>query len=163
MFAVSRPSYAARFVGRAPSRCSTICTAAGTISPHTVHQERDGGRRSAMRWRTGARLRATSTMAGWRSITQRPNGRSAPSRSTEELSVAGSDSGGERAAAIYSLVRLGQTQRTRPRALPPARSLNPHREHPVNRIDELLLGTSPSRSRITQPTPPGPVLPQVST
>ena len=39
---------------------------------------------------------------------------------------AGSDAGGERAAAIYSSDRLGQTQRPGPRSLP-ARGADPHR------------------------------------
>ena len=39
---------------------------------------------------------------------------------------AGSDAGGERAAAIYSLIGIGQTQRSRSRSLS-ARGADPHR------------------------------------
>ncbi len=45
-----------------------------------------------------------STMASWKSTTRPPSARCARRARTEELPFCGSDSGGQRAAAIYSLL-----------------------------------------------------------
>ena len=77
-FAASRPSCAARFARPAPSRCSTNCEVGWKNRCGNCPQKVKPRARSAMRSRTGARSRATLTMDGWRSTTQRPNGRCAP-------------------------------------------------------------------------------------
>ena len=64
------------------------------------------------------------------------------------LTIAGSDSGGERAAAIYSLIESAKVNGIAPEAYL-SYVLVRIAEHPINRIEELLPGTSVFR---TQPT-----------
>ena len=77
-------------------------------------------------------------MAGWRSTTTPPSERCAwsPSAAKNYL-FAGSDSGGERTAAIYSLIGTAKLNRIDPEAY--LRDvLTRIADHSISRIDELL-------------------------
>jgi hypothetical protein len=138
MFVASLPSCDARFAKPAPGRCSTICEAGWkNLSAHCPPRARLRVR-SAMRSRTGVRSTATSTMdcleidnsAAERALRAVALGR-------KNYLFCGSNSGGERAAAIYSMVGSAKlngldTERYLRQVLTRIA------EHPVNRIDELL-------------------------
>jgi len=77
-------------------------------------------------------------MAGLRSTTTPPNGRCGLWPWDEKNYLfAGSDSGGERAAAIYSLIGAAKLNGLDPEAYL-REVLTSIADHPINRIEELL-------------------------
>ena len=64
---------------------------------------------------------------------------------------AGSDAGGERAAAVYSLLGSAEAQRPRSGTLSPARP-GAHRRPPITRIGELLPWNLSDLSALPSPT-----------
>ena len=94
--------------------------------------------RFAMRWDAGKRSCAMSTMAASRSTTTPPNERlRVVALGRKNYLFAGSDAGGERAAAIYSLIGTAKLNGIDPEAY--LRDVLARiADHPINRIDELL-------------------------
>ena len=135
MSVASLPSCDARFAKPAPGRCSTICEAGWkNLSAHCPP------RACAIRY----------ALSHWRALTRYVDDglleidNSAAERALRAVALGrknylfcGSNSGGERAAAIYSLVGSAKLN-----GLDPERYLRQVltriAEHPVNRIDELL-------------------------
>ena len=95
-------------------------------------------RRSATPARAGQRSRATSTTADWRSPTTPPSAPSAPLKlGAKNYLFAGSDAGGERAAAIYTLVETAKLNGLDPAAYL-RNILSVIAAHPINCIGDLL-------------------------
>ena len=91
-----------------------------------------------MRWDAGARCCATPRTGTSRSTTTAPNGLCGPSLSERKNYLfAGSDSGGERAAAIYSLIGTAKLNGLDPEAYL-REVLQRIADHAINRIEELL-------------------------
>ena len=89
-----------------------------------------------MRLRTGGRSHTMLMLDCWRSTT-RSRSCAACRRSRKNYLFCGSNSGGERAAAIYSLVGTAKLNGMDPEAY--LRQVLIHiAEHPINRIEELL-------------------------
>lgn len=85
----------------------------------------------------GRRSRATATMASSRSTTPRPSGPCAAWRLAAAITCSPVPTGGERAAAIYSLIGTAKLNGVDPDAW--LRHLLTHiADHPVNRVDDFL-------------------------
>jgi hypothetical protein len=83
--------------------------------------------------------RASSAMASWRPTTTSPRIRSAASRSGRKNHLfAGSDAGGERAAAVYTLIGAARLNGVNPEAWLSDVLARIAGGHPINRIEELL-------------------------
>ena len=105
---------AARYASHNRNPCSMNCSWFEKIARCSPASRR---RRSpsAMHSRAGPRLRATSTTAASRSTTMPPNAACAPSAlGRKNFLFAGSDDGGERAAAIYTLTGTAKLNRLDP-------------------------------------------------
>jgi len=94
------------------------------------------------RWK---RCCATATMVTWKSTQRRGEIVARCGSGRKNYLFAGSDRGGESAAAIYSLIGTAKLNGIDPEAIC-GTFWSCIAEHPINRIDELLRGISPQTS-----------------
>jgi hypothetical protein len=87
--------------------------------------------------RAGPHSRATSITARWRSATTPPSARFARSLGRKNYLFAGSDVGGKRAAAAYTLIETAKLNGLDPEAYL-REVIGRIADHPINRIAELL-------------------------
>ena len=147
--AASRPTSGARCAKRAPGRCWTSCKAwlEATLAQVSAKSELAGAIRYALsRWTALTRYRDDGRIEIDNNAAERALRAVALGR--KNYLFAGSDAGGERAAAIYSLIETAKLNGLDPEAY--LRDvLERIAEHPINRIDELL----PWRLAVESQTP----------
>ena len=123
---------------RRPGRCSMHSSHGPTQPWPSCRRSRRWPRRSAIRSSGAKRSRALSPTDGWKPITTLPRTPCVASRwDGRTTSSAGSDTGGDRAASIYTLVQTAKLNGVNPEAYLKDILTKIADGHPINRIDEL--------------------------
>ena len=119
-------------------RCSSHCASGYATRSHVCRRNRSWRRRLATCLRAGRRSPAMWTTAVLKSTTTPPSGAlRAVALGRKNFLFCGSDAGGERAAAIYSLIGTAKLNGLDPEAY--LRHVIEHiGDHPINRVEELL-------------------------
>jgi|GEM_PF-6392948 len=132
------PMYAKQFVRRGPLLCSITYATGWKTHSRSSRASPIRRRRSATPSRAGMSSIDMPTMANWRSTTTPPNARCASSPSDAKTSSSRDRTlGGERAAAIYSLLGSAKLNGLDPE-LYLHHVLDQIADHPISRISDLL-------------------------
>ena len=132
--AAARCACAASAAGRSSSRWRPGCASSAPSSPARARSPRPSPTASS----AGRRSRASSTMAACACPTTPPSAQMrAIAVGRQNWTFAGSDEGGQRAAAIYTLIETAKLNDVDPQAWL-ADVLARLQDHPAKRIDELL-------------------------
>ena len=123
---------------RRPPRCSMRSSPGPRRPWQSCRQSRRWPRRSATPSSGAKRSPASSPTVGSKSTTTSPRTPCASSLWAEELSLRRFDTGGDRAAAIYTIVQTAKLNGVNPEAYLKDTLTKIADGHPINKIDQLM-------------------------